>query len=675
MARKPPTPSWLQVFQKPKFEEADRALPSKPQNDQLEADLDVIREDITPPTHPKQRPAAARFARLQKGAARTISLGAQGTLRTLSPIARALRWQLIWLGILAAAGGTAIAAFIWLSKVPPAVDCKQISNWSAESERLFCAQQSAGSGKPEQILDAIKLVKDWTSEHPLYGQAQALMQEWSNTLLMLARDRVAQKDLKGGIALANQIPASSAVYKEAQTAVKRWREEFNKGQILYDKILSALKKQNWDLASEHIATLSLINDPSWQDRLGEIRQRTTDEKVAWQYLKDARNFVKSTSPDQWGRAIAITDPINRKTFVWDQAKADVLQWRNAVFGLAVVRLGKQDLAGASALVSSIPASVNLTSDHQDLIRLIRAKEVDADTDYRQPALERLAPLWLAIQLLRQINAQSPFYAQAKALLPRLDLQAQGLVQLNVASTLSNVQQISTLQLAIAQAQQIPPKHPRRLHAQTLLAQWQKEVEWMEDRPVLRQAQQLAKTGKLDPLRSAVALASLVKPQRALSQEAQSSIVDWTVQIQTIEDKPILDEAKAVATSGKLGQAIQVAARVQSGRALYREAQSLVGEWVYQIQIAEDRPILNQAASLASGGYLTRAIDLAAQISPRRGLYREAQGAISRWSVERATILRAREQEAASRRDPAPESSPEPSASESPADSSEPSPPQ
>ena len=313
MARKTPT-SWLQGFQKSKSEDVVPP-PDSLQNDQLEADLEVIYEDVKPTTQPPKRPVVNRLDKFQKVAARKISSGTQGTLRTISPIAKAWTWQLIWLGILGAAGGTAIAAFIWLSKVPPAVDCKQISTWSAESERLFCAQQSAGSGKPEQILEAIKLVKDWTPEHPLYGQARALVQDWSNALLILARDRVTQKDLKGGIALANQIPASSAVYKEAQTAVKRWREEFNKGQILYDKILIALKKQNWNLASEHIASLSLVNDPSWQDRLGEIRQRTSDEKIAWQYLRDARSFAKSTSPEQWGRAIAITDPINRKTFV------------------------------------------------------------------------------------------------------------------------------------------------------------------------------------------------------------------------------------------------------------------------------------------------------------------------------------------------------------------------
>ncbi len=648
MARKPPALSWLQVFQKPRSEDADRPVPPhSSRDDLLDSEIKVTHEDVDPATAPQKRQTANRWANLPRAAAQKLSSGTKGTLQTLSPIAAAWRWQLIWLGILTAAGGTAVGAFIWLSKVPPAVDCQQISSWSAESERLFCAQQSAASGKPEQILEAIKLVKNWTPEHPLYGQAQGLMQDWSNALLMIARDRVAQKDLKGGIALANQIPTSSAIYKDAQVAVKGWREEFNKGQVLYDKILIALKKQNWNLASEHIASLSLINDPSWQDRLIEVRQRATNEKVAWQYLKDARNFAKSTSPEQWGRAIALTDPINRKTFVWAQANVEVLKWRNTLFKLAVARLGKQDLVGASTLISSIPASVKLTSDNQDLIRLIRAKEIAADTDYRQPPLERLAPLWLATQLLRQINTQSPFYAQAKALLPRLDLQAQDLVQLNVASTLANVRQLSTLKLAIDQAKQISPKRPGRLHAQTLLAQWQKEAQWMEDRPILRQAQQLAKADKLDPLRSAVALASLIKPKRALSQEAQADIVNWTVQIQTIEDKPILDEAKSIAASGKLGQAIQIASRVQSGRALYGDARSLIGEWVYQIQIVEDRPILNRASGLANGGYLTRAIDLASQISPRRALYGEAQGAISRWSVERAQIWRARDQEAAS----------------------------
>ncbi|MBC7824077.1 MAG: hypothetical protein H7126_09375, partial [Candidatus Parcubacteria bacterium] len=153
MARKPPTLSWFQVFQKPRSENADQPLhPHSSPDDLLNSEIKVTHEDVEPVAPPEGRRVANRWVKLPKAAAHKISSGTKGTLQTLSPIAQAWKWQIIWLGILAAAGGTAVGAFIWLSKVPPAADCQQISSWSAESERLFCAQQSASSGKPEQIL-------------------------------------------------------------------------------------------------------------------------------------------------------------------------------------------------------------------------------------------------------------------------------------------------------------------------------------------------------------------------------------------------------------------------------------------------------------------------------------------------------------------------------------------
>lgn len=641
MARKS-SHSWLQGFQKPQSSDLEQHFQDVPeaQFERLADDpeFQTIAEDEIPPMPQKSYTAVA---------ARNLSQGTKRTLRGVSLLVKAWRWQLIWLGILAAVGTTGGAAFLWLSQVPPTVDCKEISAWSVDSERLYCAQQGAQSGKPDQVLAAIKLVKDWSTEHPLYAQSRTLLQDWSNALLILARDRVSQKDLKGAIALASQVPRSSTVYKDAQASIQYWKEEFNKGQVIHDKIQADLKKQNWSLASQHLGELSLITDPSWQERLTGVRQQITSEKQAWQALKEARTFAKENPPESLGRAIALTDTIKRSTYVWTlQAQAEVLRWRNTVFALAIAQLNKKDVAGASVLVNSIPRSVKLTSSNQDLKKLIWAKQIEADRDYRQPTLDRLVPLLIASHLMRQISAQSPFSAQAKALVPKLEMQAKDLSQLNFASALANLRQVSTLNLAIAQAKGIPSSHPRRLHAQTLLAQWQEEVEWMEDRPVFRQAQQLAKSGKLSDLQSAVAMVRLIRPKRSLYLEAQSELSNWTAQIQIIEDTPILNEAKAVAATGKLGQAIQVASKIRSSRALYGDAQYLIGEWVYQIQIVVDRPILNQAAALASQGYLTRAIDVASQIAPRRALYPEAQGAIGRWAAERAEIWRQRDQEAA-----------------------------
>ncbi len=645
MARKT-TPQWLQAFQKPKSEEhpPTTAIDSPPDHSTVLVEDDPA-EDSTEPKQdePAPNPVKHQIAKLGTRTAKTASSVTLVATRRAGALAKAWKWQLIWLGILGVFGGTGAIAFLWISSVPPAVDCQKITVQSLESEQLFCAQQAAQSGNAAQVIASINLVKNWTADHPLYGQSRSLLQDWSNTLLILARDRVVQRDIKGAVALANQIPPSSPVYKDAQAAIDRWQAEYRRGEAIYAKIIDALKNQSWDKAAEQMAQLALVNDPGWQERLGEIRDRTNSEKKSWKYLTDARNFAKSNPPAQLGQAIALTDPIDRKTFVWTlQADQEVTRWRNTIFSLAIAQFDQQNIVAASDLINSLPESVKLTSADQDLVRLVRAREIETSTRYNAPGLERIVPLMMATHMVRQIEAQSPFAARAKTLIPRLEQQTQDLMQLNVASTIANLQQIPMLEFAITQAAAVQPKRPGRLHAQTLLAQWKHELEAMQDQPVLTRAQQVAKSGKIGNLRSAIAMASLVKPQRPLRIEAQTKIADWTNQIEIIEDRPILNSARAIAQTGQLGQAINVAGGIRPGRALYTEAQGLIGDWVYQIQMAEDRSILNQASGLASQGYLTRAIDVASGIAPGRPLYGEARGAIGQWAAERAEIWRQRD---------------------------------
>jgi hypothetical protein len=61
------------------------------------------------------------------------------------------------------------------------------------------------------------------------------------------------------------------------------------------------------------------------------------------------------------------------------------------------------------------------------------------------------------------------------------------------------------------------------------------------------------------------------------------------------------------------------------------------EWVAQVQMAQDRPILEAAAALAAQGRFDAAITTASQIPPERPLYGEAQGAIASWTSQKAAI--------------------------------------
>ena len=99
----------------------------------------------------------------------------------------------------------------------------------------------------------------------------------------------------------------------------------------------------------------------------------------------------------------------------------------------------------------------------------------------------------------------------------------------------------------------------------------------------------------------------------------------------------MTQAQNLANSGELEDAINAAAKVKKGRALYAAAQSAIKNWTEEKQTIEDRPILIRAQNLAAIGSLSAAIDVAAQIGPGRALYEEARTSIAIWAREREYI--------------------------------------
>ncbi len=552
------------------------------------------------------------------------------------------RWNFIFTGIIALAVGTGGAAIWWLSKVPPIADCGKVSNWSPDHERLYCLQIAAQSGNPDDILKGLDFVKDWSNTHPLYGQASPFMTQWSEQLMVLARDRNDRQDLDGAIALAQKIPENSPIYKETREEIDRWQEARNLGQKIYDKIQISLQKGYWEEASGLIVRLSTVTDPSWQKRLTEVRQQLDAEKSANVVFKQAQAFAKSSPPEALGRAIALTDPINRKTFVWQTALKEVEQWRNRVFDLAIVQLiQKKNAPTANTLITSIPSNIALTPEQSQFVHLAQASEVLKGSESGAPLLQQMGRIAFANQLLAQIPAESRFSKEAEALKPKLDERSEDTLQLESARALANLGTLPFLQSAIAQADKIGPNRPSRIQSQTYIAQWRKDVERLEDAPLIAQAAQIAKQGSIRQFNEAAALMDQIVKGRALYGEAQRQKLGWIAQAQTLEDQPILRQAKSQANSGQLSQAIQTARKIASNRALYAEAQRSIGDWGDQLQAIADRATMERAAALAARGNLTQAIDTASNVSSS-AVSGEARSSISQWSSERDKIRQPRD---------------------------------
>jgi hypothetical protein len=548
------------------------------------------------------------------------------------------RWSLVWLGILGAFGGLGTAALIWLTSLPPLPNCQQFSQLTVDGERLYCAQQAAQTGELPKIVASLEMVKQWDQDHPLHTETARLIDDWSARILANARLKMRQNDAKGAIDAIKHIPKTSSVYADGQEIVKEWRQQWQKGKDIYGKAQTAMKQQDWDEVSEQILALSKFDHEYWRTiQTNVLSQQLGVERQARQVLAKAQALSKKDSYGGVKDAVALAQKVPPKTYAGADAKVNLSQWSKTLLTAGLSQWDSGDRRGAVITLFMPPAS-NVAPEVQDLVRFGNAyRMVNSTESYWVPTGDQIWNLMEAIAAIKQVKSTSPFYPQAQAHLKAWQTSLKDIVQAKYASIVAGMGQHSTLKLAIAQAKQVPLGHIRRIQAQTLVAYWAEEVQRIEDEPFIVRARDLAKSGKIPDLKAAIAQARNVQLGRTLRGQAQDWIATWRSQIEVIEDQPILAQAQAFGRQGKLGAAIDAASKIKAGRALYPKAQAAVGGWraeqIRIAQIAQDQPILNQARAMASSGNLQGAINTAAQIGYGRALYYEAQSSIGRWQEE------------------------------------------
>ena len=550
-----------------------------------------------------------------------------------------LLWPLVWVTILVTAGGVSLRAVSIMTQNPPLPDCAQTSTLKSDSELLLCARASVRSGSAQALIEAIELVEPWRTSNPLYEEANRLMNRWSKALLGELSDMAQRGDVQQARLLATRIPQRVGVYPQVKSAIATWDKEWSVGQEFETEVLSAIAAKNWTGARRSLQQLKILNTNYWvRTRHDQLKAKIDREETARRQLEKARSLAKTGDLKKLGEAFAITQRMNLKTDAWKEAKPDLDQWAERVMQYSFQKWEAEDIDAALKVVQLVPPDLALTAEAQDLLSFGHARRLAGDgINSWTPSYGQVYNLLEAIEAVKRISPTSPFYTEAQENLIEWQQKLDDMVQLQYANTIAQVGQRQTYQIAISKAEQITQERPQRLQAQTLVSYWEKEIQRLEDRPILNDAVRIASAGGIDNLRSAIAQASKVEQGRALRIQGQTYIAEWVDRIETIEDQPILAKAKALADGGNLLGAIAQAGKIQEGRALHDEAQTAVKGWVAAIQIAEDRPLLVRAENLAAVGSLSRAIEVAAQIGPGRALSDEAQTSIAIWAKEREYI--------------------------------------
>lgn len=484
-------------------------------------------------------------------------------------------------------GAAAVGAFLWLLSVPTAPDCQRLSSLSPDIDRLYCSQAAAASGNVEDLLAGLDLMAGWQETHPLHAEAQKWMEDWSSDILSIAHQAVREGDRDRGRQLSRRIPADSPSYDAAVAAMAEWDAVWLWGEGLIAQANAALQESNWGNVSAVTQALRESEYRYWRvDQPKMLTARMAQEKAAQRHRDQALRFAQAGTVEGWRQAIAAAQKIDAETFVWSQLQPDLTQWGDRLLEQGRAKWYAMALDDAIAIGTVVADIPTLATDAHDLTILSRARQrATASVTNWEPTISHLWDLNRAIATAKAITSDSRFYPQAAASIASWETQLQDLSQLYQARLAADGDQIPAFQIAIGRASAVEGDHLRRLQAQTLTAHWQREIERIEDAPYLQEARQIAASGRMEDLQSAIARASQIRPNRALHGEAQEEVARWTSQVQTAQDRPILDQARAYAARGQLRQAIAKAGTIRPGRALTREASGLRQRWQAQLDAA------------------------------------------------------------------------------------------
>ena len=539
-------------------------------------------------------------------------------------------WQVWVLLVCLGFGGAGFSAVALLLKLPSLPNCPSMF-WplASASMRLYCAQVAAQKKTVDDLLEAIALVDALPADHALRGTLNQSLEEWTQEILNLAEENFQTGKLAEAIAIARRVPTSEGSRANAQAIKERiesWQEIWTGAENIYKDVEDELRQQNWAIAFRHATKLLSVRNTYWETtKYQEATETIQAARVDAGKISKAKDLASEGSVENLAEAIETLEAVGVKSYVYQTARKTIEEYGREMMDLAEAALDAKNLSQAIAIARRVPESTNLKDEARAFVTLARAES--------QSWRPTVGSLENAIKQAQRIGPDSPLYNRAQQSIARWQQSIEQVAVLERARDFARTGSVTDLTSAIAQAQRIPTNNPLWDVAQEEVQNWRGEIETIQDRPTLTQARQLARRGDTKSLREAIDLAGQIGISRALYGEAQEDIQSWQAEIAFQQDRPILDRAQAFANSGDTRRAIEVAARVSPASPLYGEAQDSIYSWQTD---ASDRKNLEDANVLASAGTtegLSSAIRAASQVSFGSTWRAQADRNIQQWSQQ------------------------------------------
>lgn len=557
---------------------------------------------------------------------------------------RWLRWLYNWKLWLLVTGigsvGTGLLALALLLQMPGLPNCPAIF-WplASASLRFECARLAASKQTANDLLEAIALIDSLPTDHPLRDEADRLVELWSLEVLKLAEAAFNAGKLNEAIAAARRLSPKVSAYELVEERVQRWQTIWSKAEAIYRKAEESLRELDWREAFSAAVRLLEVENTFWQTtKYNELTGKINGSRDDGNTLGKAHRLADEGGLTNLLEAIKLAQSIKQTSYVHQAAQKAIEEFGQKMVVLAQTMLDQRNLQGALDVLSKIPDIAKLKEQVKDMTVLANAQS--------QVWLNTVPDIEEAIAQAQRIQSNRPLYRKAQQFIVRWQLEIEAIAQLEKARILSQPGTINDLTAAIAEASIIPRSNPRWNEVQQQIQTWTAQIQTIEDRPILDQADQIAAQGDLASLQAAAAQANQIAQGRALYKEARGKARIWTGQVQQIQDQPLLDRARDFANAGDLSSAIRTAEQIGAGRSLYADAQGDVKQWRSQLRAQElqvqAQQNLQNARQLANSGSpegLANAIKAADQVPTSSALRSEADNAINEWSAQLLQVAR------------------------------------
>ncbi|GCE62360.1 chromosome segregation ATPase [Microcystis aeruginosa] len=531
-------------------------------------------------------------------------------------------------------GGVGFLATWQLLNMQKSPNCPKIF-WpiASASLRLYCAQLSADSRTVAGLLEAIALVEALPEDHPLRSQVNQQVEEWARDILNLAEKDYQAGNLKQAIAKARQIPNNMAVAAIIEERIAKWQETWTEGNEILSKLEENLRASNWNQSFRLAVDLLNLNNEYWATvKYNEAIAKITVAREDSSKLDNAFNLFARGGLNNWFKVIEEARKIPASSYAYEEAQKLIAKTEDKLKEYAERLIERKQWQALRDLANQTPKDLKIKADVTDWSLLSEAA-LDAETG-------TVDGLEAGILGLEQIDASRPLHQTALAMKERWQLQVQDLKILSEARDLAQAGTIEQYSAAIAKAGEVPRNNPLWSQAQQEIGSWNRQIQVIEDRPILERAREIAIPGDINSLSSAIIQARAIGKNRVLYRDAQREIRDWQARIERMEDQPILDQAQALANLKDYSTAIETANQIPPGRTLSSEASQNIRRWRRELRAGQNLQQANQLAATGSAEDLTRAIALVTNISTQTDAGVQRTELLERWSYQLLSLATA-----------------------------------